>query len=88
LSSPFSSSSLSSSVIYFCSFLSISDHRLKTFIFFSWFSCVLLASAPKRGALMEWNQILWKGDSNFSSLLVGHNKSRQFRLVWGCLIIN
>jgi hypothetical protein len=43
----------------------------------------LLASAPKRGALMEWNRILWKGDSNFSSLLVGHNKSRSFRSVWG-----
>jgi hypothetical protein len=45
-----------------------------------------LASAPKRDALMEWNQILWKGDSNFSSLIVGHNKSRSFRSVWGCLI--
>jgi hypothetical protein len=43
---------------------------------------------PRRSAapLMEWNQILWKGGSNFSGFLVGYN-SRSFRLVWGCLII-
>jgi hypothetical protein len=40
---------------------------------------------PRRSAapLMEWNQILWKGGSNFSGfLLVGYN-SRLFRLVEG-----
>jgi hypothetical protein len=41
----------------------------------------LLASASKRDALMEWNQILWKGNCNFSGLFFGHN-SRTFRLVW------
>jgi hypothetical protein len=33
--------------------------------------------------LMEWNQILWKGNCNFSGLFVRHKS----RLVWGCLII-
>jgi hypothetical protein len=65
---------------YNTDFVDITAHQSLTLCAYDW--------RPRRSATpyMEWNQILWKGNFNFSGLFVGHN-SQLFRLVWGCLII-